>query len=134
MKFIILCFAVVATVYAGVLTDEQRHKLLSFHNECAKETGVNEDLIGEAMMGNFSDDPTFKDQILCFSKKIGFLDASGKIDVETMKNKFKMMHDHDDEKIDEVVEKCGKDMDTPEDTAVELMKCLFEVKKEMKKN
>lgn len=74
--------------------------------------------------GRFSDEPIFAKHLLCVSIKAGYQDKDGNIQVE--QNKHILADAVGEEKADEVIKKCVKQYDTPEQTALEVTKCLRE--------
>lgn len=101
------------------------------HNECVKETDVDRYLVTKALTGNFSDDPKFKAHLFCLLNKIGFLDKAGNVLTDNMKEKLSLVIG-DVNKIEQVAATCGEKKESPEQTAVAMMKCFYEEKKKLK--
>lgn len=73
------------------------------------------------------DDPNAAKHILCMSKKLGYQDSEGKLVISQI-NKALSRTIRDKSKLEEVVSKCGVDKDSPEETAVYLWTCTYEVR------
>ncbi|CAG9821683.1 unnamed protein product [Phaedon cochleariae] len=108
---------------AGVLTSEQKKKIIDLGKECLKESNADMDVVMDAAKGVFADDPKLKKQILCFNKKIGVQDADGKLVKDMIKTRLTAVTE-DPKKTEEIMKKCMIEQDTPEDTAFETAKCL----------
>lgn len=96
------------------------------HNECVTQAGVTDEQVAQVMAGNFLSDPEVKEQIFCMTKKLGFLNDAGEIQmdiIEAMIAEFVP-----DAALAEKLKKCGVQKDTPQDTAFELAKCAYQAK------
>ncbi|CAH0551622.1 unnamed protein product [Brassicogethes aeneus] len=123
MKLVVLFLIAVTAANAAAFN---REKVLVFHVDCVKDSKYLS--LVEGLIGKFSDDPKLKEHILWFAQKIGFINQFGKIDANAMESILIELAGSE-ARVDKVVDNCGKDMNTPTDTAVELMKCLLEIKK-----
>lgn len=78
----------------------------------------------KAFKGEFTDDPKFKEHLLCFHKKLGTIDDSGNFNeeraVEILTKKFP-----NEKLVRGGIKQCGVKKDTPENTIFEFSKCLF---------
>lgn len=108
---------------AGLLTPEQKQKILTLHAECLKETGLDEAVALKAKQGEYVDDPKLKQQIFCFNKKAGFQNEAGDLQNDHIKAKL-MELINDDKKADELIQKCNVKKETPEETAFAVVKCF----------
>nr|QZR93782.1 odorant binding protein 1 [Euplatypus parallelus] len=107
------------------LTSEQREKLFKFQNECLEETGATDEMVMNAYAGKFTDAPEFKNHLVCVGKKGGIIDDEGNYHKDVLKEKMMMFID-DETKVDELLEKCGKHYDTPQESAFHMTKCLYD--------
>lgn len=108
------------------IVEEDAEKLLGIHQECAGESGVDEEIIKKALEGDFPDDDNFKKHIVCMGKKIGFLNEDGEPQVEVIQEELSKHMDN----AKEVVETCIEDKGSPEDLAFNFIKCSFKLKQE----
>lgn len=100
-------------------------RLIKFNNECKQETHISPVLITNFAAGKIADDPILAKHLLCVSKKAGYQDADGNIQVE--KNKQLIIDVLGDEKkAEEIISLCIKQHETPEKTAIEVSKCVHE--------
>lgn len=99
--------------------------LLGHHNECKSETNIDDGVATGVLAGNFIDDPVLKQHMFCMSKRLGIQNDDGEIQKEVVREKISQVLD-DDEKVTEVTETCSVVRDTPEETAFELAKCIYE--------
>lgn len=67
-----------------------------------------------------------KRHTLCMSQKLGFIDENGNIVKTEIRNSLVHLL-HDEAKLEEIVNKCGVNKDTPEDTGFDLWLCMFDV-------
>lgn len=100
-------------------------KLIKYNNECRQETHISAVLVNNLAAGKFSDDPLLAKHLLCISKKAGYQDDNGNILLEQNREILTRILE-DPLKVDEVVNACIKQYETPEKTAVEVTKCLKE--------
>lgn len=89
-----------------------------------KESRVSEDAVKLAMIGNFPDDPAFKEHLFCMSKKVGLQNDAGEIQMNEVRSKISKYVD--DPALAEKLENCAKQKDTPQQTAFEVAKCTYE--------
>ncbi|CAH1114507.1 unnamed protein product [Psylliodes chrysocephalus] len=121
---IVIFVGLLALIGTGeCIPDELKAHIMELQKICFAEVGSSEELVMKALKGESLDDPKLKAHVLCFSKKIGFLDAEGNLNISTIKEKLKMVFE-DDKKVDEVVVSCAKTEATPEDTALSTFKCF----------
>ncbi|XP_019866436.1 B2 protein [Aethina tumida] len=126
MKSFVVFVAVFGLTLAA-LSDEQRAKLKTYHEECSKESQVDQSLVEKAKAGEFTDDDGLKNHIFCVSKKLGFQNDAGEIQVGVVKEKLATVID-DPSKIDEIVKKCAVQKDTPQNTAFSTIECYYHAK------
>jgi hypothetical protein len=124
---LLLCFAFAAIVIgAQALTDEQIQKRNKISKECQQVSGVSQETIDKVRTGVLVDDPKMKKHVLCFSKKTGVATEAGDTNVEVLKAKLK--HVASDEEVDKIVQKCVVKKATPEETAYDTFKCIYDSK------
>lgn len=106
------------------VTKEELEKLKEIQTNCLKETGVDPSLLEKAFKGEFTEDDKFKEQGLCFHKKLGAIDEEGNINedkvVELLLKKFP-----NEELVRSSVKGCIDKKDTPQDTVFEFTKCMY---------
>lgn len=102
---------------------KEMQRLLKFSTECKKVSHISEELIGDLITGNFVEEPSVYQHLLCVGTKAGYQDEQGNLQVEYIK---KLMTDviGDAQKAEELAETCLKQQDTPEKTAFEVTKCV----------
>ncbi|XP_050305823.1 B1 protein [Anthonomus grandis grandis] len=123
MSYLVVLSVIVAAVSGQLLTPDEVEKLKSYHASCLKETGIDESLVKKAMTGEYTDDPKFKDHLLCCHKKIGFQNDAGDINEEAIIKKVSMVFKNE-EVVKLAVQKCSKKQATPSETAYEFAKCM----------
>ncbi|XP_028141918.1 uncharacterized protein LOC114335825 [Diabrotica virgifera virgifera] len=125
MKFLV--FSLVFAVYYAnaAITPEQAEKIKSFHKECLPESGVNPELVQKARQGDFANDDKLKAHIFCVSKKIGFQNDAGEIQVEVLKAKVGAALE-DPALAAQLIGTCAKQQANGPETAFETIKCYHE--------
>nr|AXO78395.1 odorant binding protein 17 [Xylotrechus quadripes] len=123
----VLC--IFGAVQAGIITDEQKAKIIEFGKQCLEETHADEALVRKAANGEYVDDPSLKKHLLCFTKKAGFQNEAGDIQIETVRMKLNAITKNE-KMTDDLITKCAVKKDTPEDTAFETLKCFHELSPE----
>lgn len=97
------------------------------HDECQADpkTKVSDDYMRKAAAGEKdASESNAKRHELCMSQKLGLMDEHGKVVKAEIRNSLSHVI-HDEAKLDEVVNKCSIDKDTPEDTGFDLWVCMF---------
>nr|QUP79499.1 odorant binding protein 6 [Monochamus saltuarius] len=122
IKVALVIISVCALVWAQ---ESNLQAIMKYHNECKAETNVDDSLVTGLLTGKFPDDPTLKQHMFCMSKKLGIQDEAGEIQKEAMQQKIGKVIS-DDAKIAELTEKCSVEQGSPEDTAFEMAKCIYE--------
>nr|UTN00832.1 odorant binding protein [Semanotus bifasciatus] len=126
MYVTIFVYFTVLTV-AQCLSPEQHAKLTAIFIECSQTTGINEDQARAAVEAETTDDPKVKEHVLCFSKKIGFQNEAGDIQLDVMRQKIGEAVP-DAAMVEEMISKCAVQKATPEDTAFDTSVCLYKMK------
>ncbi|KAL3288144.1 hypothetical protein HHI36_002592 [Cryptolaemus montrouzieri] len=114
-------------VATQALTDEQIHKLDTYREDCAKHTGVDKELAIKARNGDFVEDEKLKEHLYCFSKKIGFQNEAGDLQLDVIRQKL-AQEIKDTKVLEDVVKKCAVKKDTPQETSFQVAKCYSEHK------
>ncbi|CAG9764459.1 unnamed protein product [Ceutorhynchus assimilis] len=131
MKIVLVfSLSILAAVVKTEITPEQHQEMMDISQACLAETGATHDMVMKALAGNFSDDPKFKEQLVCVGKGAGFLDEEGKYIREELKKKIMVLVD-DEAKADGIIEKCADEKATPQETAFESTKCFFKEMREI---
>lgn len=97
---------------------------MKLHEECLKETGADPAICLKAKNGEFVDDPKLKEQILCFNKKANFQNSDGKFNIDIIRSHINQVL-KDENLTNSLVDKCVKDLDTPQESAFQAAKCLY---------
>lgn len=77
----------------------------------------------QGAIGEHVDEPNAKAHTLCMSKKLGLQDEHGKAVKSVIKSGLSRSIT-DEAKLEEAVNKCSADKDTPEDTAGAIWHCM----------
>nr|QTG40725.1 odorant binding protein OBP1768 [Rhynchophorus palmarum] len=120
----ILLISITCGMIHGNMTPEQRVKFFNFQNECMQETGATDDMVLKAFAGELTDSPVFKNHLVCVGMKGGVMDDAGNLNRDVMKKGI-MMFVEDEVKVDAMMDKCDMHYDTKQDTAFNMMKCMF---------
>nr|USH46142.1 odorant binding protein 12 [Apriona germarii] len=124
MKYLVISLVYLfVAVQAGLLSEEQKQKIMKVHAECLKETGVDEALTLKAQKGEYVDDPKLKKQIFCFNKKVGFQNEAGDLQVDFIKAKIVEII-KDDKQADELIQQCNVKKENGEETGFAAVKCF----------
>ncbi|XP_076267070.1 B2 protein-like [Rhynchophorus ferrugineus] len=119
----ILLISLCGLIYGG-MTPEQRTRFFNFQNECMQETGATDEMVLKAFAGELTDSPVFKDHLVCVGMKGGVIDEQGNFHKDVMKKGIMLFVD-DEGKVDAMLDKCYTHYDTQQDTAFNMMKCMF---------
>lgn len=101
------------------------------HEDCQSDpkTKVSDDYMRNAVSGKKEDsEANARSHELCMSQKLGLIDEHGKVvksEVETALGKVIK----DTAKLEQAVNKCAVDKDTPKNTGFDLWVCMLEVTK-----
>lgn len=96
--------------------------MLEISDKCAAETGVDKSLVEDAINGQYSNDPKFGDYAVCFAKAFNFLNDAGDLQMDIIKDVIYAHYDKD--KADAIMSKCMEKKASPQQTAVEMGKCM----------
>lgn len=91
---------------------------------CQKETGVAEELINKAEIGEFPDDQDFKCFVKCFHTQVGYLNDAGEPQLEIIKENLPENHRERAHQI--IAKKCINIEGDPCEKAFALHKCFYE--------
>ncbi|XP_018565060.1 B1 protein-like [Anoplophora glabripennis] len=125
VKVVFVLTSVLAVVWAQELSTTQIQVIMNHHKECKAETNIDDSLASGVLAGNFSDDPVLKQYLFCMNKRLGILNDSGEIQKDAMKEKLGKLIT-DEAKIEELTNSCSVEKSSPEDTALELTKCIYQ--------
>ncbi|KAJ8960262.1 hypothetical protein NQ318_003987 [Aromia moschata] len=109
------------------LTPEQEDMLRTIHKECEAVTGVTEEVGHKAIAGEIPPDASIKQHALCFAKKMGCHNEAGDVQVDKIRENLKLVIP-DDAVVEDLIAKCVVQQATPEDTAFETAKCIYNMK------
>lgn len=107
------------------ISEEQKSRFRDYSRECQRKTGVAQDAIISARMGEFSDDPKLKEHLLCFAKRAGFMNEAGVVMAEPIK--AMVATEVGPEEADNVAEECASlRAATPQQVAFDVFRCFYE--------
>ncbi|XP_975686.2 B1 protein [Tribolium castaneum] len=92
---------------------------------CLEQSKVSSESIKNLQIGNFDDDERLKEYLFCVSKNAGYQDPAGHLQHEMIRLRFKGGR-YSDDTINEVLQQCGHQKDTPQETAFQFMKCAYQ--------
>ncbi|CAH0553896.1 unnamed protein product [Brassicogethes aeneus] len=124
MQVILVLFAlfVVALSAPNGLTLEQKAM------KCQEPGPIDKDLMKKMFRGIFTEDDNFKNYVLCMLKFEDLITADGKLNEEHMKSVWAKRYNGD---LQEKLNKCLVNKDTPVETSWALMKCLYTVQEQL---
>nr|UTN00820.1 odorant binding protein [Semanotus bifasciatus] len=124
---LVICVIVLATLaYGGSLsTVVSRRRITNAHNQCQADpaTHVDEEDLKKSLKG--IQVSGLGPHMLCMSKKIGLQKSNGDIDRAVFRVRFSEIV-RNQSKLDDIVEGCAVQKETPEDTAEHIMKCFHQ--------
>ncbi|VEN49319.1 unnamed protein product [Callosobruchus maculatus] len=123
MKYLVVLGALLGL--ASAQSPSQMKLLVRLHSECKAVTGVNDALATGVMAGKFPDDETLKKHLLCIYKKSGFMGDDGHIQKDVTQVIYETAL-KDEAKAEQLVDICAVEKDTPENTAFEMSKCVWD--------
>nr|APC94272.1 odorant-binding protein 9 [Pyrrhalta aenescens] len=127
MFFVIFAYlCLMELCQAEMLAPEMRSKLLEHGEKCYKEAGTDMEVLLKTKEGIFPDDPKLKKQLFCMNKSFGIQQENGEYNEAVMKTILKN-NGADDKKADELTKKCLVKKDDPEDSALEMTKCIYSI-------
>ncbi|KAF7272399.1 B1 protein-like [Rhynchophorus ferrugineus] len=124
MKSFFLILAVVSIHVFAETSDERKQKIAAFTNHCIVETGIDGNIVQNALQGNIVEDPKLKTFAFCMTKKAGLQNANGDVQIEELKKQLPNLVDNPEATI-ELVTKCLGKEGTPEDIAFETFTCYY---------
>nr|ALR72493.1 odorant binding protein 5 [Colaphellus bowringi] len=120
----LLVLVLVAVVISKPLSEEGREKAQKINEECAKESGIEEDNLEKILADEFPEDDKMKEHSFCFLTTLGVMDKDGKIDKDVMTDTLKLFAPEGKEV--EIMEKCAVETDDAKETAFAIGKCVHE--------
>nr|UTN00828.1 odorant binding protein [Semanotus bifasciatus] len=93
------------------------------HREC----GMAEENSQTMLDGEVPDGEQFRKDLLCVSKKVGMQDEAGNIQVQEMEDQFRR-NIPDQSKVNDILSNCFVQMNSPEETAYEMTKCIHKIR------
>nr|ALR72501.1 odorant binding protein 13 [Colaphellus bowringi] len=126
MKFLVAFILTVAVcfVQAGV-TEEQKKKIESYHKECSKQTGIDEDLVNKARNGQYTDTQILKDYLFCTSKLAGFINDNNELQKDVILQKTSVST-KDSAAAQKMFEACAVPQKNGPETSYHVLKCYYE--------
>ncbi|CAG9860395.1 unnamed protein product [Phyllotreta striolata] len=103
---------------------------------CIDKTKIDFELLLKLKEGVFEDNPKVKEFLVCLYKNLGGFNGNNELQTDFIKQKMQMVSG-ESKIVDEIVKKCVIQKKTPEETAFECSKCVYnalpeEEKKSMK--
>lgn len=93
------------------------------HAECEKEEGLERDTAKKILKGYITDEEIIGSFMLCVGEKMDIIDNKGKLDKKIIEEKMEDIFP-DKDTMDQAIEKCAVEGDTPEETAAHLAICM----------
>ncbi|XP_063905168.1 B1 protein-like [Zophobas morio] len=93
---------------------------------CLQRSRVSFNAIKGIHTGQFDNDQSLKEYLLCISRVAGYINEAGYLQRDVIRVRLKGGH-YSDDTIEELVQKCTENKETPEQTAFEFMKCVHVV-------
>lgn len=110
------------SVLLQALDKDQKARVLAASKQCQKQTGASEELILKTRKGEYADDPKLKEHLLCFAKKLGFINEEGEIQADAIKARGS--GDIPADILQQATDKCaGLTADTLQQTIFDVLKC-----------
>nr|UTN00810.1 odorant binding protein [Semanotus bifasciatus] len=118
-----ICFALSRLVVA-VVPDDMKQKMQLLHGTCVPATGISEDVVARAQVGDFDDDEKLGCYMNCVMREAGVLDNDEKFNLELVMDFFsESIRDN----AYPVMKKCGILVGANLcETAFLICKCVFE--------
>ncbi|KAG5885481.1 hypothetical protein JTB14_017204 [Gonioctena quinquepunctata] len=126
MKCLVFFVVLVCACWAVPLTKEEHEKLSEIHRNCQEKSGVDKALIKLAVQGQFPDDPKFKEYSFCTSQKFGFQNELGEFQNDVMRKNI-LAHGKVTTKLDEIIDKCTIQKESPAESAFNYYKCYQDI-------
>ncbi|XP_019877489.1 general odorant-binding protein 83a isoform X2 [Aethina tumida] len=125
LKYTIIVLAIFGMSLIKALPEEMRELTGKLHSICVTKTGVSEDLITDAINGDFSADEKFKCYLKCIMAEAGCFSEDGLMDVERSIGVFS---ENIRAKVEVVIRKCAKENTSYNgcEAAWILHKCCYE--------
>ncbi|XP_045460708.1 uncharacterized protein LOC123671086 isoform X2 [Harmonia axyridis] len=127
MKFL-LVIAALTTILNALTIEEMETRADISHKKCFETTNANEDTVAKIRSNDFSeDDPVVREQILCYSQEVGYMNSNGEMNLELMRRwaspYINFAENDNDRKFSECTRPRASDV--PVDLFItRLMKCL----------
>lgn len=97
---------------------------MTIHQDCKGQSGVSDDVITNALLGNFNYNPQLAEHLFCMSQKLGLQDANGRINRDVLRQRLSGFLS-DPAEIDNLVTRCGVEQETPQQTAFKSAQCFY---------
>ncbi|XP_049821932.1 general odorant-binding protein 83a isoform X3 [Aethina tumida] len=88
------------------MPEEMRELAEMLHNTCVTETGVDEDIVTNAINGDFSTDESFKSYLKCLMDQMACISDDGNVDVEAI---IALIPENIRDKAAPIIRKCGSE-------------------------
>ncbi|XP_045460710.1 uncharacterized protein LOC123671087 isoform X2 [Harmonia axyridis] len=128
MKFL-LVIAAFPTILNALTLEEVKTRADISHKKCFETTNANEDTVAKIRSHDFSeDDPVVREQILCYSQEVGYMNSNGEMNLEFMRRRASPYINFAEIDNDRKFSECTrpKASDVPVDLFItRLLKCLY---------
>ncbi|CAG9829120.1 unnamed protein product [Diabrotica balteata] len=109
------------------LSEAEQAMMFSLHQKCLPISGATDEMAKQAMVGNFPEDPAFKEHVYCMSKGFGFFNENGEVNKIVVEAELQKRI-ADPALREEIKAKCLVMKETPQETAFQTAKCMFAYK------
>nr|AVH84913.1 odorant binding protein 6 [Harmonia axyridis] len=128
MKFL-LVIAALTTILNALTLEEMTTRADISHKKCFETTNANEDTVAKIRSHDFSeDDPVVREQILCYTQEVGFMNSMGELNQEFMRRRASSLINFAENDNDRKFSECTRPRasDVPVDLFItRLLKCLY---------
>ncbi|RZC40484.1 PBP GOBP domain containing protein [Asbolus verrucosus] len=118
----------VLLIGAQAITDSLKEKLKKWGDECAAQPQIvseeSEESCNKKRKHETDEDVLLSEVTFCIWKKAGFISESGDLFIEVIKTALRQSNS--DEEVEKLVNKCAVKKATPQRTAMAVMMCMFE--------
>ncbi|CAG9834044.1 unnamed protein product [Diabrotica balteata] len=125
MKVLTLTF-VVFLPYVISQNIAQFTPLIAAHQACASRTGIQPDLVSGMLQGRFPNNPVLAQHLFCIHQRLGVQNSDGSINRNRVEQLAGTIAPNaSPERVQQVINTCAVDRGSPETTALEMDRCLY---------
>nr|APC94275.1 odorant-binding protein 27 [Pyrrhalta aenescens] len=104
-------------------------EIMAAHRICTSRTGISPALATGIISGRFPNDPILKQHLLCVNQQLGVQDQSGRIQTNRVSQLATNLSNSPSADISAIVSRCAVQKSTPQDTAFDLVKCMWQARR-----